>query len=148
MAFSASHSKSAGRLDEALAVAPQGCSACEAAAPWGRGLVASGRSTMRRASSNWSRTRWLRSSGPVVLRALLNGEPLPAEPRYYSVAELIRRRSWPTRQELRSAVFDYVEAFYNRERRHSTLGYLSPAEFEEREPSRPEQDRLDSTSIG
>ena len=62
--------------------------------------------------------------------------------------ELIRRRSWPTRQELRSAVFDYVEAFYNRERRHSTLGYLSPAQFEETEPSRPGQDQLESTSMG
>lgn len=29
-----------------------------------------------------------------------------------------------------SAVFDYIEIFYNRERRHSTLGYLSPREFE------------------
>jgi transposase InsO family protein len=44
--------------------------------------------------------------------------------------ELIRRRSWQTRRELQSAVFDYIEAFYNRERRHSTLGYLSPREFE------------------
>lgn len=44
--------------------------------------------------------------------------------------ELVRRRSWPNRRELQSAVFDYVETFYNRERRHSTLGYLSPREFE------------------
>jgi putative transposase len=44
--------------------------------------------------------------------------------------ELIRRRSWPNRRELQSAVFDYIESFYNRERRHSTLGYLSPREFE------------------
>ncbi len=44
--------------------------------------------------------------------------------------ELVHRRSWPTRQGLRSAVFDYIESFYNRERRHSTLGYLSPREFE------------------
>ncbi len=61
--------------------------------------------------------------------------------------ELVRRRSWPTRHELRSAVFDYVEAFYNRERRHSTLGYLSPAQFEETEPNQEEQDRLESTAI-
>jgi putative transposase len=44
--------------------------------------------------------------------------------------ELVRRRSWPNRRELQSAVFDYIETFYNRERRHSTLGYLSPREFE------------------
>jgi putative transposase len=45
--------------------------------------------------------------------------------------ELIHRRSWPTKRELGSAVFEYIEAFYNRERRHSTLGMLSPAEYEE-----------------
>jgi putative transposase len=44
--------------------------------------------------------------------------------------DLIHRRSWPTKAEARTAVFDYVEAFYNRRRRHSTLGMLSPAQFE------------------
>lgn len=33
-------------------------------------------------------------------------------------------------RELQSAVFNYIESFYNRERRHSTLGYLSPREYE------------------
>jgi len=37
-----------------------------------------------------------------------------------------------TRQEARTAIFEYVEGFYNRARRHSTLGYLSPVEFEQR----------------
>lgn len=44
--------------------------------------------------------------------------------------ELIYRRSWPDRQAARSAIHDYIEVFYNRKRRHSTLGYRSPAEFE------------------
>lgn len=44
--------------------------------------------------------------------------------------ELIHARSWPTRRELIGEVFEYIEAFYNPTRRHSTLGYLSPAEFE------------------
>jgi putative transposase len=44
--------------------------------------------------------------------------------------ELIHRRSWPTRRELVSEVFEYIEGFYNTTRRHSTLGYLSPAQFE------------------
>jgi putative transposase len=44
--------------------------------------------------------------------------------------ELVRRRSWPSRRELTSEVFEYIEAFYNRTRRHSTLGYLSPADYE------------------
>jgi putative transposase len=45
--------------------------------------------------------------------------------------ELIHRRSWPTRRELGSAVFEYIEAFYNRDRRHSTLGMHSPVEYEQ-----------------
>jgi transposase InsO family protein len=46
-------------------------------------------------------------------------------------AELLDRRSWLTRRELRTAIFEYIEAFYNRRRRHSSLDYLSPSEFEE-----------------
>jgi putative transposase len=44
--------------------------------------------------------------------------------------ELIYRRSWPTRAEARSAVFRYIEGWYNPKRRHSTLAYLSPADYE------------------
>jgi putative transposase len=44
--------------------------------------------------------------------------------------ELIHRSSWPSRRELSTAVFEYIEAFYNRDRRHSTLGMHSPADFE------------------
>jgi putative transposase len=46
--------------------------------------------------------------------------------------ELIDRSRWRTYTEARMAVFDYIEAFYNRRRRHSGIGYLSPAEFEGR----------------
>ena len=45
--------------------------------------------------------------------------------------ELINRRPWPSRLELQSAVFEYIEAFYNRQRRHSTLGMLSPVAYEQ-----------------
>jgi putative transposase len=44
--------------------------------------------------------------------------------------ELVHRQPWPTRRELSAAVFEYIEGFYNRHRRHSTLGYLSPADYE------------------
>jgi putative transposase len=44
--------------------------------------------------------------------------------------DLLRRRSFATRQDARSAVFDYIETFYNPIRLHSTLGYLSPVEYE------------------
>lgn len=44
--------------------------------------------------------------------------------------ELVYDRRWATRIELRAAVFDYIEVFYNRQRLHSTLGYKSPTQFE------------------
>ena len=44
--------------------------------------------------------------------------------------ERIYRQSWPTRAQARAAVFEYIEGWYNPRRRHSTLGYLSPVEFE------------------
>lgn len=45
--------------------------------------------------------------------------------------ELIYTRSWSTRHELESEVFSYIEGFYNPKRRHSRLGNLSPATFEQ-----------------
>lgn len=46
--------------------------------------------------------------------------------------ELLVRERYATRAEARSSLFDYIEVFYNRQRKHSTLGYLSPAAFEAR----------------
>jgi putative transposase len=46
--------------------------------------------------------------------------------------ELAYQTRWGTRAEARSAVFEYIELFYNRQRRHSALGYLCPSEFEQR----------------
>lgn len=44
--------------------------------------------------------------------------------------ERIYRQSWPTRAVTRTAIFEFIEGWYNPRRRHSTLGYLSPADFE------------------
>jgi transposase InsO family protein len=44
--------------------------------------------------------------------------------------ELVNHEHYRTRDEARASVFDYIEAFYNRQRIHSTLGYLSPSAFE------------------
>jgi transposase InsO family protein len=44
--------------------------------------------------------------------------------------ELVYARSWPTRLELRAAVFEYIEVFYNRRRLHSSVGYRTPAKVE------------------
>lgn len=46
--------------------------------------------------------------------------------------ELLDRRSWRTRIELANAIFEYLEIFHNRQRRHSALGMLTPVEFETR----------------
>jgi transposase InsO family protein len=44
--------------------------------------------------------------------------------------ELVYRRDFQNRQQARSEIFDYIETFYNRQRAHSALGYLSPVDFE------------------
>lgn len=44
--------------------------------------------------------------------------------------ELIEDSDWHTHEEAWRAVFDYIEVWYNRERRHSSLGYTSPVEYE------------------
>jgi transposase InsO family protein len=44
--------------------------------------------------------------------------------------ELVHRREFPSREEARLAIFEYVEVFYNRVRLHSALGYKSPVDFE------------------
>jgi putative transposase len=45
--------------------------------------------------------------------------------------ELVHHCDFLTREQARAAIFDYIELFYNRSRRHQTLGYLSPVQFEE-----------------
>ena len=45
--------------------------------------------------------------------------------------ELVVFENFLTRKEAKAKIFEYIEVFYNRQRRHSTLGYLSPVEFEE-----------------
>ena len=44
--------------------------------------------------------------------------------------ELIMQRDWATKEDARRAIFRYIETWYNRKRRHSTLGYISPVEYE------------------
>jgi transposase InsO family protein len=51
--------------------------------------------------------------------------------------ELLDRQRWKTRLELSNAIFEYIEVFYNRRRRHSGLGMRTPIEFEERAGQTP-----------
>jgi len=50
-------------------------------------------------------------------------------------AELLDRKRWRTRVELANAIFEYLEIFHNRQRRHSTLGTLTPIEYEKLHPT-------------
>ena len=43
--------------------------------------------------------------------------------------ELLNRKKWRTRLELANAIFEYIEVYYNRSRRHSALNWESPAAF-------------------
>lgn len=56
--------------------------------------------------------------------------------------ELVHHRRYATRKEARTDIFAYIEGFYNTRRRHSALGYLSPADFES-----AFYDRQDSDSV-
>lgn len=44
--------------------------------------------------------------------------------------ELVYQRRFATREEAREAIFEFIEVFYNQQRRHSSLGYVSPMEYE------------------
>jgi len=54
-------------------------------------------------------------------------------------AELVSRLKFPTRRAAKTAIFEYLETFYNTRRLHSSLGYMSPADFEE--------DRIEEASV-
>ena len=56
----------------------------------------------------------------------------PAESFFASLKkELVHDEDYHTRAEAIASIFEYIEVFYNRQRRHSTLGYVSPAEYEQ-----------------
>jgi transposase InsO family protein len=79
--------------------------------------------------------RHLRASGAVgsMGRSGTPADNAVAESFFATLqTELLDRYRWPTRDGLRTAIFEFIEVFYNRQRRHSYLGYVSPVEFERR----------------
>ena len=55
----------------------------------------------------------------------------PAESFFHTLkTELTNHTRYQTREEAKKDIFEYIEVFYNRQRRHSTIGYLSPAVYE------------------
>ena len=51
--------------------------------------------------------------------------------------ELVHHEDYATREQAKASIFESIEAFYNRQRRHSTLGYMSPADYEAANPEGP-----------
>lgn len=49
-----------------------------------------------------------------------------------SKTEWVYFERYENREQAKQSIFEYIEVFYNNQRRHSTLGYVSPAEFERR----------------
>ena len=79
-------------------------------------------------------------SGNVWERAIegaIGSSPMAsaAMERFFSSLKTERtaRKTYRTRDQAKADVFDYIERFYNARRRHSTLGYLSPVQFEKQE---------------
>ena len=66
--------------------------------------------------------------------ALRQLSTLPVAESFFATLEweLIDRCDWRTRDEARLAIFEYIECWYNQKRRHSSLGYLSPVQYEEK----------------
>lgn len=56
--------------------------------------------------------------------------PPPSRSSRPSKKELINRHVWPTLAKVKTEVFHYIEAYYNRKRRHSSLDYLTPRQYE------------------
>jgi transposase InsO family protein len=56
----------------------------------------------------------------------------PAESFFHTLkTELIHHRRFETREQAQQEIFEYIEVFYNRQRKHSTLGYRAPVEFDQ-----------------
>ncbi len=83
--------------------------------------------------TSWSFTERVREAGPMPSFGSVGDayDNAMMESFWSSMQiELLDRKRWRTRLELTNAIFDYIEAFYNRQRRHSSLDYVSPIEFE------------------
>lgn len=83
--------------------------------------------------TSWAFTDRIRSAGLMPSFGTVgDGLDNPMMESFWSSMqiELLNRKRWKTRVELSNAMFDYIEIFYNRQRRHSQLDYTSPIDFE------------------
>jgi putative transposase len=76
--------------------------------------------------------RWCQAAGGYALNGLARRLLRQRHHRGLLECELLARHTFRTHAEARTALFAYIEGFYNPHRRHSALGYGSPADYERR----------------
>lgn len=97
----------------------------------GEGLVAHSDRGSQYASEHYRRLLWGHGITCSMSRRANCWDNAPMESFFASLKkELVHDEDYATRAEARSSLFEYIEVFYNRVRRHSSLGYRSPVEFE------------------
>jgi transposase InsO family protein len=101
-------------------------------AQWpGAGLLHHSDRGVQYASENYRKV--FRSAGFKALMSRKGDcyDNAPMESFFHTLkTELVHRRNYATRAEAKHGIFAYIEGFYNRTRRHSTIGYISPIEME------------------
>ena len=66
-----------------------------------------------------------------AIHALYAGDNAPSESFFHTLkTELTHHRRYRTREEAKQNIFEYVEVFYNRQRRHSSIGYQAPLTYD------------------
>jgi putative transposase len=105
----------------------------------GDGLVAHSDRGSQYASDHYQRVLGRHGITCSMSRVAQCWDNAPVESFFASLKrELVHDERYTTREQARASIFEYVEAFYNRVRRHSSLGYVSPAEYERtHNPKRP-----------
>ena len=105
----------------------------------GDGLVAHSDRGSQYASDHYQRVLGRHGIACSMSRVAQCWDNAPVESFFASLKrELVHDEQYTTREQAKASIFEYVEVFYNRVRRHSSLGFLSPVEFERtHNPKRP-----------
>jgi len=105
----------------------------------GDGLVAHSDRGSQYASDHYQRLLGRHGITCSMSRVAQCWDNAPVESFFASLKrELVHDEQYTTREQATASLFEYLEVFYNRVRRHSSLGFVSPAEFEQmHNPKRP-----------